>query len=110
MTIEQHGIYKMTQVDMSEMTMCIICVEKVGNIFEAITAGIEQMTDNAFFYDVGYVLHVVDSDVAFVARVDEIEIFKGKDGYAVFGMCISPEIAVGILDEYRTTDFQSSSL
>ena len=95
----------MREIDGTQRGVSVIGLEECGNILEAVTSGIEKVAYHALLYDVGDVLHVVDSDVALVARVHELELFEGVYRDPVFRVDLGAEEAVSILDKDCTGDF-----
>lgn len=103
--VEEHGVDEVREVDGTQRGVSVIGLEECGNILEAVTSGIEKVAYHALLYDVGDVLHVVDSDVALVARVHELELFEGVYRDPVFRVDLGAEEAVSILDKDCTGDF-----
>lgn len=99
LSVEEHGVDEVREVDGAQRGIFFVGLEECLDVFEAVTTGIEKVAHHALLNYVGDVLHVVDCDVALVARVHEFELFEGVYSHTVFGINLGAEEAVGILDE-----------
>ncbi len=95
----------MREVDGTQGGVSVVGLEECLDILEAVTPGVEKVAYHALLDDVGDVLHVVDCDVALVARVHELELFERVYRNPVFGIDLGAEEAVSILDKDCTGDF-----
>lgn len=102
--VEEHGVDEVRKVDGAQRGVSVVGFEECLDILEAVTPGVEKVAYHALLDDVGDVLHVVDCDVALVARVHEFELFEGVYSHTVFGINLGAEEAVGVLDEDCTGD------
>lgn len=81
----------------------IILAVGVG-FLERVASGCEVMRDDTLLYDVGDVIHIIDTDIALILGIDPIELFKRMNDDGVVCGIITCETTVGVLNEDGAVD------
>lgn len=104
MTVQQHCIDDMGEVEPLLVLETLIILAVGVGLLERVASGCEVMRDDTLLYDVGDIVHIIDTDIALILGIDPIELFKRMDDDGVVCGIITCKTTVGILNEDRAVD------
>lgn len=104
MTIQQHCVDDMGEVEPLLVLQTLIVLGVGIGLLERVASGSEVMRDDALLYDVGDVIHIIDTDIALVLGIDPVELFKRMNDDGIVCGVITRKTTVGVLNEDRAVN------